>query len=70
MQEEPAQEKSALERAAEHYLQKDAEDEKATKIATGCVGVGCVLPCAIVAIGVTAIVVLGFVLGLAETLFG
>ena len=70
MQEDPTQEKSALERAAEHYLQKEAEDEKATRQAVGCVSVGCILPLAIIVIGAVAIVALGLVLGLTETLFG
>lgn len=70
MQGEPTQEKSALERAAEHYLQKEAEEEKARKAAAGCAGVGCVLPLAIMAIGAIAIVALGLVVWLLEALFG
>ena len=62
MQEEPTQEKSALERAAEHYLQKEAEEEKARNVASGCVGVGCVLPLVIVAIGAFVLLALGVVL--------
>ena len=70
MQGESTQEKSTLERAAEHYLHKEAEEEKATKAAVGCVGAGCVLPLAIMAIGAVAIVLLGLVVWLFETLLG
>lgn len=64
MQEDPTQEKSALERAAERYLQKEAEDEKATRQAVGCVSVGCGLPLILIVVFIVLILVVGGVLTL------
>ena len=51
MPEEPAQDKSALERAAERYLEEKAVKDKTENAAAGCIGVCCIAVVVMLVIG-------------------